>query len=339
MSGGGDTTSSKSIKQKVISSDALFGYIERSQIEHGKPFDRILDAGTGTHSLRWIADLIHSSSSSSSSESSPLFVRHYTAVTADESMRQEVVEEARKLNISDKGDVVIGNWCFPQTPSASTQSSAATVATTTLETLKNEEIMLGNLLHDQVYDTILADYLIGAMDGFSPFYQDLIISRLNRHLVPGGRLYIVGLQPIPDSVNTDANIMCKVTKLRDACILLAGHRCYREYPVDWVIRQVERVPGLKVVKVSQFPILYSHNTIKTQLDVARRKLPYFPTKQLANEMEKVINALEDESEMLTEKSPNKKLKLGFDYVIVVEKDIDDNRHEEGAQNELECGEI
>lgn len=25
-------------------------------------------------------------------------------------------------------------------------------------------------------------------------------------------------------------IICKVRKIRDACILLAGHRCYREYP-------------------------------------------------------------------------------------------------------------
>ena len=28
-----------------------------------------------------------------------------------------------------------------------------------------------------VFDTILADYLIGAVDGFSPYEQDTIISR------------------------------------------------------------------------------------------------------------------------------------------------------------------
>lgn len=27
------------------------------------------------------------------------------------------------------------------------------------------------------YDTILADYLIGAVDGFSPYYQDVIVSK------------------------------------------------------------------------------------------------------------------------------------------------------------------
>jgi len=61
------------------------------------------------------------------------------------------------------------------------------------------------------------------MDGFSPYYQDLIFSRLSQHLHPKhGRLYIVGLNPIPDKVDGDGQIICEVTKLRDACILLAG---------------------------------------------------------------------------------------------------------------------
>ena len=35
--------------------DALFGYIEDQQ--GNKPFGKVLNAGTGVHSLRWIATL------------------------------------------------------------------------------------------------------------------------------------------------------------------------------------------------------------------------------------------------------------------------------------------
>jgi hypothetical protein len=67
------------------------------------------------------------------------------------------------------------------------------------------------------------DYYYRAMDGFSPYFQDLMFSRLSKHLHPKhGRLYIVGLNPIPDRVDGVANILCEITRLRDACILLAG---------------------------------------------------------------------------------------------------------------------
>ena len=48
------------------------------------------------------------------------------------------------------------------------------------------------------------------------------------HLNPGGRIYIVGMNPIPDhSSNPAAELVTEVRRARDACILLAGHRPYR----------------------------------------------------------------------------------------------------------------
>ena len=66
-------------------------------------------------------------------------------------------------------------------------------------------------------DVILADYLIGAIDGFSPFTQELTFQRLRRHLAPGGRLYVIGLQPLPDHAPAPADVVCEVRRLRDAC--------------------------------------------------------------------------------------------------------------------------
>ena len=56
------------------------------------------------------------------------------------------------------------------------------------------------------------------------------IYRLKQHLNPGGRLYIVGMNPIADHSNAcdgAGEIVTEVRRARDACILLAGHRPYR----------------------------------------------------------------------------------------------------------------
>src|SRR6218665_2483152 len=61
-----------------------------------------------------------------------------------------------------------------------------------------DRILVGNwedprLLAGETYDTVLADYLLGAIDGFAPYFQHRLFARL-RPLV-GKRLYIVGLEP------------------------------------------------------------------------------------------------------------------------------------------------
>ena len=290
---------------KVVygSDDQLFGCIEQTQIQESKPFGRFLDAGTGTHSLRWMASLIIGDEIEERHESI-LKIHEYAAITADKQMQTNVIHEAKDLGIEGKGEILIGNW---QSKHNNADSGVG----------GDEE---SELCYNEVYDTILADYLVGAMDGFSPYYQDQIFPRLAKHLTPGGLIHVVGLNPIPDSAPGDADIFCKVTKLRDACILLAGHRCYREYPIDWIERHLEKA-GLEVVKSSRFPILYSHWAIVRQLNVARSKLKLFPSKALAKEMEGAIDALEKESKERTDKAPNRRLKLGFDYVVTARKPL------------------
>ena len=293
-------TSADSGKVVFGSDDALFGCIERSQRGSGRPFGTFLDSGTGTHSLRWIASLVKNEGID---PSDPMYVSSFCAVTADENMRRNVQSTVETLAIEDKGEVVIGNWAEGYNGK---------------DSLGDGEIIEGRYLcKGDMFDTILCDYLVGAMDGFSPYYQDRIFSRLVSHLKPGGRIYIVGLNPIPDKVSGPANIFCKVTKMRDSCILLAGNRCYREYPPDWIERHLE-LAGLNVLSQSKFPIMYSHRTIVRQLNVARSKLKLFPSKRLAEEMGKVIDDLEKESKEATDLSPTGRLKLGFDYVIAAE---------------------
>ncbi|EED87838.1 predicted protein [Thalassiosira pseudonana CCMP1335] len=289
--------------------DVLFGYIEKSQAESSSPsFGRFLDAGTGSHSLRWIASVIHREHllTDSLGDAAPLVsLESYSAITADEVMMRRVIEEAESLGIADKGDVLIGNWKDGVDKNGNIEFDSDAGGKKLL-------------LEGREFDTILADYLVGAVDGFSPYFQDLIIQRLVPHLAPGGRLYIIGLQPIPDNVQGDADVFCRITKVRDACIKLANHRCYREYPVDWIERHVRRA-GLRVVETRQYPIRYDHATMLRQINVGRSKLKLFPSKGLADEMGKVLDSLEKESKEVTAKQADGRITLGFDYVVVAER--------------------
>jgi hypothetical protein len=128
-----------------------------------------------------------------------LATTQWTAITADHGMKSQILQDSSvgtRMRPDDR--LLVGNWMdekFCQT--------------------------LGQ------YDTILADYLIGAVDGFSPYEQDTIIRKLTNHLLPNGRLYFIGMSPIPDEKNPPGNIISEIRRARDSCILLAGHRPYR----------------------------------------------------------------------------------------------------------------
>mmetsp|Transcript_15157 Transcript_15157/g.41935 ORF Transcript_15157/g.41935 Transcript_15157/m.41935 type:complete len:327 (-) Transcript_15157:1802-2782(-) len=282
--------------KKERETDLIFAALE--QIHGERLFGNLLDAGTGKQSLGWIARL---------SQDPAKDLTQFTAITADEGMQARVQALANELQVSDLGEILIGNW-FGREPL--------------------DEVLAAQ---QKQYDTIIMDYLIGAMDGFSPYKQDLIIPKMAKLLKPGGRLYIIGLDPIPDTAKGDANIICKVRKVRDACILLAGHKTYREYPGRWVQRQIKQHnPDLDLLETRVFPINYKHSDIVRQINVARNKLELFPTKELADEMKAVLDSLEEQSRKATEQ---KGIRLGHDYLISAEKKRDNPKT--GSEQEPE----
>jgi len=139
----------------------------------------------------------------------------WEGVTADESMRLNVNSQLARIKNDSRGEIIIGNWASSQEGSGEEKTG-----------FKVKEAR-GHLVEGRLYDTILLDYLIGAIDGFSPYYQDLILPRVKKHLKPGGRMYIVGLNPIPDKVHGKGDIVCEVRRARDAAILLAGELLLR----------------------------------------------------------------------------------------------------------------
>lgn len=115
------------------------------------------------------------------------------------------------------------------------------------------------LLSGRRYDVVVADYLLGAVDGFAPYYQEHVFARLHPHV--GDRLYAIGLEPWPArDDDPDAQAFIDLCRTRDAAFLLAGTRPYREFPEDWVAHTLER-SGFHVVDRMRLPIRHSARTI------------------------------------------------------------------------------
>jgi hypothetical protein len=115
-------------------------------------------------------------------------------------------------------------------------------------------------------------------------------------------------------------LIVDITRLRDACILLAGHRCYREHPRSWVERELA-AHGFKVLEAQQLPILYSEHSARRQLTVAKSKLKLFQDRSLAAAMELSIADLDRKLvAAVNAQAPDRRIKHGFDYVIAAEVD-------------------
>jgi len=277
--------------------DPVLNYIENTQESLGRPYGDFLDAGTGIYSLRWIASLLHRHSN----PGDKLHMSSFVAVTADENFRRDCQAKAEEWGVNDLGEVCVGNW-------------AAGYNDNNIEHNGEE-----TLCKSKMFDTILCDYLVGAVDYFAPFFQDQLFLRLDKHLKPGGVMYLTGLNPIPEKADGAADIFCRVTKLRDACILLARARPYREFPTDWVVRTLKQT-GLKVTKVQTFKNTYDYAKISRQLNAARSTLPFIKNDDLRNTMIKQIDDLDEECKTVLEICPGGSFELGFDWVITAVKE-------------------
>jgi hypothetical protein len=248
--------------------DALFAQVLRL---HGDlPWGRVLDAGTGAHSLSWLMQRP---------------TEGWVAVTGGEGRKTELLQ-SHGVSIRPVDQIVVGNWQDP------------------------------TLLYGEQFDVILADYLLGAIEGWAPFFQDQLFGRLVRHLRPGGRLYGIGLEPFPEGdLDEGGRIIWEIARLRDACILLAGHRCYREYPRVWVERAMEAA-GLRLIDSKDMPIRFRRRFIDGQLDVCVRKLPYIRDLSLRASLRNHIEALRSRARAVEEARGG--ICFGSDWVVAAE---------------------
>lgn len=205
----------------------------------------------------------------------------WTAITADPDMKR-AVEADGALRANDR--IVLGDWTDP------------------------------SLLAGEVYDTVLADYLLGAIDGFAPYFQGQLFARLRPHV--GGRLYVVGLEPLPHRPESpDAKLVTEIARSRDAVLQLVGDRCYREFPLGWVRRSLE-ASGYRVVSARTFPNVFGRRWIDGQIDMSVRRLPRLPDPALVAPMGAYLEALRRRAAAHAE--ANGGLRCGADHVVAAE---------------------
>jgi SAM-dependent methyltransferase len=198
------------------------------------------------------------------------------------------------------------------------------------ECSKNCEVVQGDwtdesLLGDSQFDVVLADYLLGAIDAYAPYFSPVLFQRLQRHLKPGGKLVIVGYEPLPErfedrfneSVHFDQTeaTLLRTVKVRDAGMLLSGARPYREFPLDSYILFLEQ-SGFEVEDVTIFPVVYGKPWLLSQLQVAGRL-----AKEVSNS--KLSTGLLSEIELLrakVEADPRFQLGtcIGADFTIIAQ---------------------
>jgi len=150
----------------------------------------------------------------------------------------------------------------------------------------NDRIVLGNwvdpdLLKDEVYDTVIVDYLLGAVEGFAPYFQAYLFSRLRP--LTRKTLYLKGLEPYVPTMRPDNNagrILWEIGRFRDACVLLGNDQPYREYPASWVVDHLN-VAGFTVRKVKHFDIRYKKLFVNAQIDVCAPILEKLADRKLA----------------------------------------------------------
>ncbi len=193
-------------------------------------------------------------------------------------------------------------------------------ADTAGERRPGDRLVLGDwtdasLLAGEVYDVVLADYLLGAVDGFAPYFQDKLFARLARHV--GSRLYVIGLEPLPDRPATEPErVVTEIARLRDALLLLCRERPYREFPVAWVREHLERA-GLRVVSEKRFANVLGHGWVDRQVDMCERRLARLPDPSLAAPMRDYADDLRRRAHAACDAHGG--LRCGHDHVLAAER--------------------
>ncbi len=208
----------------------------------------------------------------------------WTAVTGAEGMAAQTrAEIGDRLRADDR--LIVGNWADP------------------------------DLLAGEAYDVVLADYLLGAIEGFAPYWQDRLFARL-RPLVRG-RLYVIGLAPYVHGRPEDAAgaLVNEIGRLRDACLLLAGDQPYREYPLDWTLRHLERA-GFRVVDAQTVPIGYRERFVHSQLDLCLHAIGKLRDRTLAAPL--LAHAADLRIRALAHIAREGALRHGHDYLVAAE---------------------
>jgi hypothetical protein len=183
-----------------------------------------------------------------------------------------------------------------------------------------DRLVVGNwadphLLAGEQFETVLADYLLGAIEGFAPYFQTELFARLRP--LTTRRLYVTGVEPyVVDRPKDEAGaLIWEIGRYHDACLILSGQKCYREYPLGWVSAQLRR-SGFQPVAVRKFPTGYEAKFLNGKIDACRPLLKQLRDRKLGQALE--VHGEELRQRALEFIGTHGKLRHGFAYVIAAD---------------------
>lgn len=182
-----------------------------------------------------------------------LTTQRWTAVTGSQ-VHAGRVRQMLKTPLRAKDRLIVGNWADPQ------------------------------FCKGEAYDTVLADYLLGALEGFSPYFQPYLFKRL--YPLTRKTLYVKGLEPYvpsPKPHTKAGQVLWEIGRFRDACVLMAGGLPYREYPLAWVADHLQSA-GFVVQNTKHFKIGYKEQFVNAQIDIATNGLKAMADRDLAHSL-------------------------------------------------------
>lgn len=183
-----------------------------------------------------------------------------------------------------------------------------------------DRLLLGNwsdpeLLAGETFDTVLADHLLGAIEGFAPYFQTSLFRRLRTMTLK--RLYVTGMQPyvVERPANEAGSLIWQIGRYRDACLLLLGKQLYREFPRKWVLDELER-SGFRPLAMRNIAVGYRQPFVNGQIDLVRAGLQRMGDRALGEALIARGDAIRDRALAYLERHGS--LQHGSSYVIAAE---------------------
>jgi hypothetical protein len=139
-------------------------------------------------------------------------------------------------------------------------------------------------LRGELYDTVIADYVLGSVDRYAPHFQEALLSRLCAAC--GGWLYLTGLEPY------SSGWLLQLARFRDAVLLLSGRRPHRELPLQWVQARLQQA-GAEIVWSERFRNHYDSDFVRRELAAVEENLGELEDRGLAQVLKRRAHGLRE----------------------------------------------
>lgn len=185
---------------------------------------------------------------------------------------------------------------------------------------RDEDLLTSKEGHaQQSFDVVLLDYLLAAVPMHWPYSEEEVLWRVLRTVRrQGGLALVTGIEPYDLTLDGRARpaekVVLDVEALGDAAALLGQRRTYRELPMEWVVKQVERVGGFRVVARKTFPMTLSRESLRSQLAFARAEAEHVTDAELRSALLAAARRLYDRTSTFGRTS-----NMGYNYAVVLER--------------------